>query len=487
REVAVKMLRGDLDEQFTEEYRQRFLREARAVGRLSHPAIVTIYDVGEDKEHENAFIAMEYLEGTTLKKVMAGGTSYDADRAVHLTATLAEALNHAHQLRVVHRDVKPANIILTADGKVKLTDFGIARLETSDLTVEGSFIGTPNYMSPEQIHGNPADKRSDLYSLGVILFELVTGRRPFAGKSLPELSINITTQPIPDPASLCPGLPRSLSQIIMRCLAKDPADRFQSGGDLAQALRGIEPVEDLVPAAAAQGEGLVDVAPKATHEPLPSSPVPPDLTATRVSDMETIADGSNARLMLHRWSVAAAPFVRARWFWPVVASAVLLTVTVAGLYIAGFDDEPKENVTSDLSSGRAGGGVDSESRMGSGDTEPKPPVSPVQPQSTLVVSHKNRMSLAFISLWIDGTKAWSQRMTAEKNVLKRFKRISGVQIDQNIAIPEGPHLIEVHISGKSMKVESSASIEGIFRAGGTRYLKVTLNPYTDKMKLEWTD
>ena len=196
------MLRGDLGQRSAHELRMRFLREARAAGRLSHPNIVTVYDVGEDGAFEDAFIAMEYLEGTTLKDVISGGKRFDARRITQLAVILANALDYAHSQGVVHRDVKPSNIILTRDGDLKITDFGIARLGPSDLTIDGAVIGTPNYMSPEQISGKMVDGRSDLYSLGVILFELVTGQRPFAGDSIPEISLAITTQSVPDPAQL---------------------------------------------------------------------------------------------------------------------------------------------------------------------------------------------------------------------------------------------------------------------------------------------
>jgi eukaryotic-like serine/threonine-protein kinase len=169
--VALKTFRVgySVKDQELQQFRARFIREAQSAGILSHPNIVTIHDVVEEGEEGVAFIAMEYVRGTNLKQLLQGGTPLGLPFAADIVRQVGEALDYAHSRGVVHRDVKPANIIITADNRVKITDFGIARLDTSNLTQEGQLLGTPNYMAPEQILGREVDHRSDLFSLGVVL------------------------------------------------------------------------------------------------------------------------------------------------------------------------------------------------------------------------------------------------------------------------------------------------------------------------------
>jgi serine/threonine protein kinase len=239
RQVALKTLRVDLDADYTSEFRERFLREAKAAGRLNHPGIVTIHDVGEDPESGLVFIAMEFIEGRDLKQLLSAGHEFRPSEAARITADVAKALDYAHSMGVVHRDIKPANIILTSDGTAKITDFGIAHLESSNLTVDGQFIGTPNFMSPEQITGKPVDGRSDIFSLGVVLFTLLTGQRPFAGETMHEVTMKVVGEPCPVPSTLAPQIPPGINPIILKCLEKEPDNRFQSGAELAQVLAAL--------------------------------------------------------------------------------------------------------------------------------------------------------------------------------------------------------------------------------------------------------
>jgi serine/threonine protein kinase len=239
RRVALKTLRVDLDIEHAEEFRERFVREARAAGRLNHPGIVTVHDVGEDPETGLMYIAMEHVEGQDVKQLLASGRRFRPSESARIVADIAIALDYAHSLGVVHRDVKPANIILTADGSAKITDFGIARLETSNLTVEGQFIGTPNFMSPEQITGKKVDGRSDIFSLGVVLFTLLTGQRPFGGDTMHEVTLRIVQEPSPIPSTFSDDIPAALNPIVLKCLEKNPERRFQTGAELARVLAAV--------------------------------------------------------------------------------------------------------------------------------------------------------------------------------------------------------------------------------------------------------
>jgi eukaryotic-like serine/threonine-protein kinase len=240
RRVALKVLRSD--RVTSEDFAQRFLKEARAIGRLSHPYIVTVYDVGHD--HGTVYIAMEFLDGQPLDERLRE-KSLTLNEIVTIGTQVAQSLDYAHGQGIVHRDIKPSNIMLTSEGNVKLTDFGIARIEdpaAAQLTQAGEILGTPTYMSPEQVRGQAVDGRSDLYSLGVILYEISTGRRPFTGKSIASIFNAITSQVPEDPMGSEPfvarGGSRVLSELILKCLSKTPEERFQSGKSMAEALSG---------------------------------------------------------------------------------------------------------------------------------------------------------------------------------------------------------------------------------------------------------
>ncbi len=234
REVALKILRPDRVE--SADFVQRFLKEARAIGRLAHNNIVTVYDVGEDQN--TVFIAMELLKGSPLN-VHARDKTPSYDEITELGIEIASSLDYAHGKGIVHRDIKPPNIMITEDGHVKITDFGIAHIDDTEATQQtqaGEILGTPNYMSPEQVLGKKVDGRSDLFSLGVILYELVSGVKPFKGENLGSIFNSITTAVPVDLADLKPDMPRALSDVIMKSLSKDPALRYQTGRDMAEAL-----------------------------------------------------------------------------------------------------------------------------------------------------------------------------------------------------------------------------------------------------------
>ncbi|MGV8073244.1 MAG: serine/threonine protein kinase [Syntrophobacteraceae bacterium] len=233
--VALKVLRPD--RVTTEAFLQRFMKEAKAIGRLSHPNMVVVYDVGED--HGTVYIAMEFLEGKPLDEIIKS-EAFKPDEIIELGVQVAEALDYAHRKGIIHRDIKPSNIIVQPDGHIKITDFGIAHIEDPEAaqqTQAGEILGTPAYMSPEQVLSQPVDGRSDLFSLGVILYELATGKRPFRGENLAAMFRNITEEDPPEPIKLNPALTRDMSRDIMRCLAKSPEQRFATGKDLAEALR----------------------------------------------------------------------------------------------------------------------------------------------------------------------------------------------------------------------------------------------------------
>ena len=242
RSIAVKLLKPQLAND--DQYRVRFLREARGAGILSHPNIVTIYDVGVDGD--KPYIAEELVDGMTLADMMRSERKISPAEIVDIGIQLARALDYAHKRGIIHRDVKPGNIMLVANTTtVKVADFGICRIDAGDSaeltqhTALGDVLGTPNYMSPEQVMGQKVDARSDLYSAGVVLYKLLTGSLPFEGDSIITVAVKIAQTEAPNIEKLRGDVPLALRRVVERALRKQPDKRFQTGEEMAQALSAV--------------------------------------------------------------------------------------------------------------------------------------------------------------------------------------------------------------------------------------------------------
>jgi hypothetical protein len=241
RDIALKVIQLGLgiQREELEKFEQRFFVEARTAARLSHPGIVVVHDVGRDAASGALFMALELLKGETLEHALRENGPLPWREALRLAQRLAEALSHAHALGVVHRDIKPANVMLLASGEPKIMDFGIAKLDASQLTATGQFLGTPLYMSPEQAQAHPVDGRSDLFSLGSVLYEALTGRRAFGGESVTQILLRIVSREPEAPSRLAPGLPAGVDALLARCLAKDAAQRYPDGRALAADIEDV--------------------------------------------------------------------------------------------------------------------------------------------------------------------------------------------------------------------------------------------------------
>ena len=252
RTVAIKIiLMTNQSPEAAEEYKQRFYREAQTAGQMSHPGIVTIYDVNED-EYGQPFLVMEFIEGTTLESLLAPAKAGQKKlrpplkQLIDISSQVADALDYAHRRNVIHRDIKPANILVTSDVKAKIADFGIAKLAGTTMTQTGLLVGTPAFMSPEQITGRSIDSRSDIFSFGIVLYWMFTGKRPFPGDAITEVAYKVVHAAPAPLREVDSTLPLDLDDILSRCLAKKPDERYASAGEITAAFEVLK-AKQLVP------------------------------------------------------------------------------------------------------------------------------------------------------------------------------------------------------------------------------------------------
>lgn len=271
RPVAIKTIQKSLVEKSeAAEAFSRFRREAQAAGRLSHPKIVSVYEYGE--EGDVAFIAMEFVTGRELKDLFDEGKRFSVPESLHIMLQILDALDYSHNRGVIHRDIKPANILISDDSQIKIADFGIAKIDASHMTQIGTVLGTPAYMSPEQFLGNPVDRRSDIYSAGVILYQFLTGEKPFSGSMISIMQKVLHEQP-PLPSQLNPNVSDALQAVVMNALSKEVAQRYQTASEFMIALKAAaeKPVKIIDPDATLIVEDTLVTPPAPAAAPEPYS------------------------------------------------------------------------------------------------------------------------------------------------------------------------------------------------------------------------
>jgi serine/threonine-protein kinase len=494
RRVALKTIRADqLAGEESATVLARFRREAQAAGRLNHPNIVAIYDFDEDDG--TSFIAMEYVDGRDLKSLFDGNERFANADIVRIMRQILDALGYSHRQGVIHRDVKPGNVFLLDDGTVKVADFGIAHIESSNLTQVGSVIGTPSYMSPEQIQGLPVDGRSDLFSAGVILYQFLTGERPFAGSSTTTMQKVLKQDPLP-PSTLNVTLPESVDAMVKKALAKRPEDRYQSAQEFADALRfalapsTTHPVARATPAAGTEatvlrgGEPTL-VAPPATAtatgaserarapEPVALTPPPArksQATAIAVGAIAAVAAVAAAWQFLGRDARQATPVASAPAVAPPVAS-----VSVPAPPVAAAPQPAAAAPTAATSPAAPDPGKLVITAVGVADpSDPRFANDPAALQSRLRADAKAQLVEKALGLLVDRASVAKNYATIEARLLSNSGSFIGTVVEESaprlgkdgLMTMTTQAVVDVRAVQKSLNQLSRAERIDLIRAGG---------------------
>ncbi len=500
RVVAVKTisLAGQPPEE-EQEYRERFYREAEAAGRLSHPGIVTVFDVGEEPDTRAPYIVMEFVAGQSLEKLLSSreDRKLPPGEALQLALEIAEALDCAHGQGVIHRDVKPANILITEDGHAKIADFGVAKLNFAIATAAGRVLGTPAYMSPEQLNDEAVDGRSDLFSLGVILYTALTGYRPFQGNSALTVAFKVVNRD-PVPATVLDNdLPPGLDYIISRAIAKDPSQRYQRGMEMVldiQELRaGREPwskAKEPDSAGAiqsgnerARSGNLRPLAAASRRSSAGAKPGEQGVVLQLLEKMRNPTFAAAAVLLIGLLVFAA----RATQFMvpregalpksiPVareIASPSIASPTIAsptgGVATANLLVNPAKAVsTSQTYKSRKPISMEVSPTRSAGSSSRQPEASPAMLE--IEVDHK--FAEANLSIWVDGRLSFAHELEGtEKKRLVVFHHVQGHEFHA-VQIPAGKHLLRVQVTSAANPSGQAGTVEGDFASGGEKMLRI---------------
>jgi serine/threonine protein kinase len=461
------------------EYRERFLREAEAAGRLSHPGIVTIFDVSEEPETHAPYIVMEFVGGHSLEKLLSRDDhKLPVETALQLTLELAEALDCAHGQGVVHRDLKPANILLTEDGHAKIADFGVAKLNLANHTLAGRVLGTPAYMSPEQLNGDAVDGRSDLFSLGVILYTALTGFKPFQGNSALTVSFKVVNRD-PVPATvLNTELPEGLGYIIARAMAKDPAQRYQRGMEMVldiQELReGREPWSKAKQPGSATGGGAAQTANERAKSSVPGQPRVRAKVPSSTRDLPRGHGGVKKLLeKVEKRSLASALLLvgllilglrMGHFVGNQVAPTGKLARTASVEPLPFAESAPVEGaatpiVTHPVPAGAARGS------------------SPTVAPAMLEVEVDHNFAEADLSIWVDNRLTYSHLLEGtDKKHLMVFHHVQGHELHA-MPLSPGKHRIRVRVTSGGAAYDQSATLTSEFASGQENVLQVNFNKH----------
>ena len=492
------------------EYRERFFREAEAAGRLSHPGIVTVFDVGKEPETRAPYIVMEFVGGESLDRLLLRNNhKLPVESALQLTLELAEALDCAHAQSVVHRDLKPANILLTEDGHAKIADFGVAKLNLANQTLGGRVLGTPAYMSPEQLNGEAVDGRSDLFSLGVILYTVLTGYKPFQGNSALTVSFKVVNRD-PIPATLLDTeLPPGLDYIIARAMAKDPAERYQRGTEMmrdVQELReGRAPwIQAKLPGSPTR-IGAAQTANERAKLPLGE----PWIAAKLLSSARSLPQGRDhdaaenllekiwrrslagtlvlfVLLIFGLWAISfgahrvlprtAGPLPSAAGIDPVktgaqTAPAATAAISVATAPVATAPTPTLTRLPKPVPAGRTYLPSTRVARASS------PTLFPATSSAMLEIEIEHKFADAHLSIWVDDSLTYTHPLQGtDKKHMVVFHRVQGHEFHA-VQVSPGKHRLRVEVASGGAISNQSAMVEGEFASARETVLRINFDKH----------
>lgn len=508
RVVALKTisLRGQ-EPEAEDEFRKRFLNEAKAAGRLHHPGIVSIFDVGEDPETRDPYIVLEYVPGEALNRVLARERKLPLEQALRLALEVAEALDYAHGHGVTHRDIKPGNILLTKDGKAKISDFGIAKLNLAHITLPGKVLGTPAYMAPEQLSGEGADGRSDLFSLGVILYAMATGYSPFQGDSATTVCFKVANRE-PVPASAMDlTLPRDLDEVINKAMAKDPARRYQRGGELAEALRQLKAyrqptatstLQVIQATGVARKTQRTSAAPtgalyamKALRSVVLKAPIR-DLILGAATIGLLVIVGVQSKLLVATHDEASDVGIRAeqipggKTFAQVPAQS---KPPEPSQPIAASSAKPTEITVAKPATHKAAVRKASARSLSvpSAETATPAPVGKevVVPTSSVELEIRHQFKDAKLTVWVDDKLTLTRELHGgTQKHLVVFSGVRGIE-SETIKVPAGKHVLRFRAQTSDQTVDLSKTVAADLIGGDDKTLLVTFDKHSSVMKLEW--
>jgi serine/threonine protein kinase len=496
RTVAIKMISlFGLEPDAEQEYRKRFLVEARAAGRLSHAGIVTVFDVREDAETGTPYLVMEYIQGQSLQQLVSReNRTLPLSTTLRLIQEVAEALHYAHTQGVVHRDIKPANILVTPDGHPKIADFGIAKLNQNDVTLPGQVLGSPAFMAPEQLNDEGVDARSDLFSLGVILYYMLTGHRPFQGNSTATVCFKLVNHdPLPVSAFESKFTPE-LDNIVSRAIAKDPAQRYQTGMAMASDIQRL-----IESSGFANGDGKVDW----TMRSLKRDAIPRYVSGCaepRPTKHEVASQGPEPTLRVTTDSGGAIEHSKAvqtrgaRFSWKSLLVSGLLTLVMGfgafwGLHRtkpelgAPINKDPRvQQSTTSIGNDSRGNNEQTTAKQqkprrspiskrmkvsrswatASGAKVQLPPanipVPAVLANATLQIEIEHHFTNALASVWVDKVLVYTQSLQGDKTRRALlFRKVVGHQFEA-IRVPMGKHEVRVRIQSATDSYDQSKTM-----------------------------
>jgi serine/threonine protein kinase len=503
--VAVKTVSmWGQDREEETEFRMRFMNEAQAAGRLHHAGIVSIFDVGENSENRDPYIVLEYVAGESLNRILAREKKLPLAKALKLAEEIADALDYAHGQGVVHRDIKPGNILVTEEGHAKIADFGIAKLNLAHFTLPGRVMGTPAYMAPEQLSGEGVDGRSDLFSLGVILYAMVTGHSPFQGNSATTVCFKVANSEPVAASAFDLNVPQELDEVISRAMAKDPEQRYQTGAEFAEDLRELEHVFEA---------GSTTTSLRVAMLPGPQTTgVRIAKTGQRVRTLPA-TDTDRQELLVLR-AIRKAPVRNV-----ILGAAALVLLFVAGvqsnlllispkLGVNGLSLSTTPEAPSTLQSKRlrsvqakealssAAAGIAARSRetvSKAGRRRPRLPVSPlsspaaqtVVPLSNLDVAVQHQFKDATLFVWVDDQLALTRPLHG--GLQKRMVVFNGIRgVDsETLRIPAGRHALRVRALSADETIDLSKTVSAEFIGGAEKSLQVTFDRHNTAMRLAW--